>query len=84
MTGRKNRDTLLTENDRFLGMKEVYLMDPGNPEDRDRIRIFRMKQGDFVIFRRFLCKTGPAMRVDRHKKVPFLINNNYFFDGAVL
>jgi len=26
MTGRENRDTLLTENDRFLGMKENFLL----------------------------------------------------------
>jgi hypothetical protein len=57
MTGRKNRDTLLTENDRFWE-KEVCLMDPGNPEDRDRIRIFRNEAGRFCDLPEIFVKNG--------------------------
>jgi hypothetical protein len=58
VTGRKNRDTLLTENIRFMGMKEVCLMDPGNPEDRDRIRIFRNEAGRFCDLPEIFVKNG--------------------------
>ena len=54
MTGRENRDTLLTDNDRFLGMKEDYLMDQEILKIAIEYISSEIKQGDFVIFRRFL------------------------------
>jgi hypothetical protein len=54
MTGRQNRDTLLTDNDRFLGMKEDYLMDQEILKIAIEYISSEIKQGDFVTFRRFL------------------------------
>ena len=45
-------------NDRFLRMKENYLMDPGNPEDRNRIRIFRNEAGRFCDLPEIFVKNG--------------------------